>query len=76
MGKVFEDYFSELQTDMVEICLEYVEDRAEKIYIYSSFEGGVQSCNFFYKVRNLLNNRGLSVEKSDVFNSLVYGGML
>ena len=50
MGKVFEDYFSELQTDMVEICLEYVEDRAEKIYIYSSFEGGVQSCNFFYKV--------------------------
>ena len=31
MGKVFEDYFSELQTDMVEICLEYVEDRAEKI---------------------------------------------
>ena len=50
MGKVFEDYFSELQTDMVEICLEYVEDRAEKIYIYCSFEGGVQSCNFFYKV--------------------------
>ena len=35
---------------MVEICLEYVEDRAEKIYIYCSFEGGVQSCNFFYKV--------------------------
>ena len=30
MGKVFEDYFSELQTDMVEICMEYVEDRAEK----------------------------------------------
>lgn len=50
MGKVFEDYFSELQTDMVEICLEYVEDRAEKIYIYCSFEGRVQSCNFFYKV--------------------------
>lgn len=40
MGKVFEDYFSELQTDMVEICMEYVEDRSEKIYIYCSFEGG------------------------------------
>ena len=44
MGKVFEDYFSELQTDMVEICLEYVEDRAEKIYIYSSFEGSGNTC--------------------------------
>ena len=42
MGKVFEDYFSELQTDMVEICLEYVEDRAEKIYIYCFLKEG---CN-------------------------------
>ncbi len=50
MGKIFENHFSEIQTDMVDICLEYVEDRAEKIYIYCSFEGGVQSCNFFYKV--------------------------
>ncbi len=33
MSKVFEDYFSELQADMVSICLEYVENRAEK-YIY------------------------------------------
>lgn len=34
MSKVFENYFSELQADMVSICLEYVDDRAEKIYIY------------------------------------------
>lgn len=33
MEKIFEDYFSELQADMVSICLEYVEDRAEKVYI-------------------------------------------
>ena len=67
MGKVFEDYFSELQTDMVEICLEYVEDRAEKIYIYSSFEGGVQSCNFFYKVN------GKVVKKSRLNDVIVDG---
>jgi hypothetical protein len=38
MEKIFEDYFSELQADMVSICLEYVEDRAEKVYIYCSLK--------------------------------------
>ena len=28
---MFEDYFSEIQADMVSICLEYVEKRAEKM---------------------------------------------
>lgn len=50
MGKVFEDYFTELQTDMISICLEYAEDRAEKIYIYCSYENGMISGDFFYKI--------------------------
>ena len=33
MPKTFEDEFMEAQADMVSICLEYVEDDAEKIYI-------------------------------------------
>ncbi len=36
MKKVFEDMFSELQADMVSICMEYVEEKAEKIFIYCS----------------------------------------
>ena len=50
MGKKFEDYFSESQADMVSICLEYVENRAEKIYIYCSFESNMISSGFFYKI--------------------------
>jgi hypothetical protein len=50
MGKVFEDYFSELLTDMVSICKEYAADRADKIYIYCSYEAKVISCNFFYRI--------------------------
>ena len=42
MGKVFEDYFSELQTDMVEICLEYVEDRAGRFIFTALLKEG---CN-------------------------------
>lgn len=50
MAKVFEDYFSEIQEDIVSICLEYVEGRAEKIYIICSFESNVISHYYFYKV--------------------------
>ena len=31
--KQFEDYFTEFQTNMVAICLEYVKHRADNIYI-------------------------------------------
>ncbi len=50
MDKIFEDYFSELQADMVSICLEYVESRAEKIYVYASFEDCVVASDYFYNI--------------------------
>lgn len=70
MGKVFEDLFTELQTDMISICMEYVEKRAEKIYIYCSFEDNVLSSGFFYKVngkiikKNKLNDVLLEGQKA------------
>ena len=36
--KEFEDKFSELQADMISICMEYVEDKADKVYVYGSIE--------------------------------------
>lgn len=33
---------------MVSICLEYVDDIADKIYIYASYEENELSCDFFY----------------------------
>ncbi|MBD8035097.1 immunity protein YezG family protein [Solibacillus merdavium] len=50
--KEFEDIFSELQADMISICMEYVEDRADKVYVYASCEEGVISSNFFYLINN------------------------
>jgi len=67
MGKAFEDYFSELQADMVTICLEYVKKRAEKIYIYCSMEGGMISSGFFYK----LNGK---IVKKNKLNDVVLEG--
>ncbi|WP_273834228.1 DUF600 domain-containing protein [Guptibacillus sedimenti] len=50
MSKVFEDYFSELQADMVAICLEYVENQAEEIFIYCSYEPEMYAFDVFYKI--------------------------
>lgn len=51
MTQVFEDYFSELQTDMVSLCLEYVESKADEIFIYCSYEPDAYYFNVFYKIQ-------------------------
>ncbi|VBB09906.1 Hypothetical protein LUCI_5204 [Lucifera butyrica] len=72
MNKSFEDCFSELQADMVSICLEYVKNRADKIFIYCSFESDIISSDYYYKIngriveRHKLNDAVLSSEKYDV----------
>lgn len=48
----FEDIFSELQADMISICMEYVEDRADIVYVYASCEEGIISSSFFYLINN------------------------
>jgi hypothetical protein len=50
--KEFEEIFSELQADMISICMEYVEDRADKVYVYASCEEGIISSSFFYLINN------------------------
>ena len=48
--KQFEDLYSEIQTDMIDICMEYVEDKAEKIFLYCSCEDNMIEGNVFYKI--------------------------
>jgi hypothetical protein len=50
--KVFEDYLSGIIIDMVEICLEYVEGKADKIYILCGNEDNVLSGSFFFKIHD------------------------
>ncbi|MFP3888236.1 DUF600 family protein [Priestia filamentosa] len=50
--KEFEDKIRELQADMVSICMEFVEDRADKVYVYASCEEGMVSSKFFYCINN------------------------
>ncbi|NRD76979.1 DUF600 family protein [Bacillus sp. BRMEA1] len=48
----FEDRFSELQADMISICMEYIEERADKVYVYASSEESIISSKFFYLINN------------------------
>ncbi|MFS0763829.1 DUF600 domain-containing protein [Peribacillus phoenicis] len=54
LGKEFEDYFSELQTDLVAICLEFVDKKADEIYIYGSYEPDAYYFNVFYNVQGTI----------------------
>ncbi|MDQ0221024.1 YesN/AraC family two-component response regulator [Peribacillus cavernae] len=62
MSKEFKEYLSKLQTDKAAICLEYLENQAEDIYIYCSYEPEMYAFDVFYKIngqvvlKNNLNN--------------------
>src|SRR5699024_11951761 len=69
MDKQFEDYFSELQADMVTISLEYVDYQADMIYIYYSYEPGAYYFNVFYKIDNsILHKHELNLKDKNIYD--------
>lgn len=50
MEKKFEDEFMELQSDFVSLCLELVEQKVNKIYIYCSLEKKSKMFNAFFEI--------------------------
>ena len=60
MNRVFEDQLMEIQSDMISLSLEYVENKEEIVYIYVVLEDGLVSFDVFYKIGGFIS------EKSDV----------
>nr|WP_318539754.1 DUF600 domain-containing protein [Terribacillus saccharophilus] len=73
--KVFEEYLSELQTDIVAICLEYVNNQAEDIYMYCSFEPEIFTFDVFYRIdgsvvlKNELNEAVISSKEGYFYDT-------
>ena len=69
MAKTFEDLFTEYQTDMISIAMEYADYRkeVETLFVYASCEEGWIACDFFFKVN------GQVVQKSQMNNFLSPG---
>ena len=57
---IFENQLMEIQSDMISLSLEYVENKAEIVYIYVVLEEGLVSFDVFYKIGGFIS------EKSDV----------
>ena len=66
MKEGFEQVFSDIQTDMVSICLEYVEKKADQIFIYASYEAKTISCDFFYCINGQMYKKSKLPEGYDV----------
>lgn len=60
MNRVFEDQLMDIQSDMISLSLEYVENKEETVYIYVVLEEGLVSFDVFYKIGGFIS------EKSDV----------
>ena len=68
MAKTFEDYFSEYQTEMIAVCLEYANYDVDKVYIYCSSEGRMQATDYFFEINGKHYERhqlGMSGKKYD-----------
>ena len=52
MGKVFEDYLSAIQKDMLSICLEYANYKVDKVFVYASNENNVISSDCFFEINH------------------------
>lgn len=60
MNRVFEDQLMDIQSDMISFSLEYIENKAETVFIYVVLEDGLVSFDVFYKIGGFIS------EKSDV----------
>lgn len=58
VNKIFEDEFTDIQADMISICLENVDGRADMIYVYGSYESGTMVSTYFYKIHGMIVSRG------------------
>ena len=65
MSETFKELLLNIQIDMLDICFEYANKNAEKIYVYCSYEQDSIFCNFFYLVKGgFLKKHKLDVDVS------------
>lgn len=74
MSKVFEDEFMDIQASMISLCLEMVEKKADKVYVYCSNEKKSNMFNAFFVVNGQVKTLNqLGVSNKEAFQFLGYG---
>jgi hypothetical protein len=70
MHNGFESRFSEYQTDIISVCLEYCEKKCDKIFIHIIFGDDTVFSNFFYQIDGTMR------KKARLANSGISGSLL
>lgn len=73
MSKIYEDEFMEIQSGIISLCLELVENRADKVYAYCSMEEKSTSFNAFFEAKGeikMLHELGIETDTLWEFLSL------
>lgn len=65
MNKSFEDEFLEVQTQIISLCVEFAENRADKIYAYGSIEEHSLSFNAFFNIDGKIKTTNQIVTDTD-----------
>lgn len=66
----FQYYSSELLADMIDICLEFVEDKADVVYICGMFLENSIASDFFYRVNGKLKKKSAVNNSIDLQNQV------
>ncbi len=77
MAKVFEDYFMELQIEMLQQAVDSIYDDADMIYVYGACEDGHFGSAFFYEKDGKVfdsHSLGILAEKNNDVEGLVSRG--
>ena len=66
MNKSFEDEFLEVQAQIISLCVEFAENKADKVYAYGSIEGNSISFNAFFNIDGKIKTTNQIVTDTDM----------
>ena len=76
MSKIFEDEFMELQSGLIELCLEALDGiKADKIFAYASMEKHVTSFDAFFEIKGKIKEKHEIGLPDDIQLALLDEGM-
>ena len=65
MNKVFEDDFLDVQSRIIALCVEFADNKADKVYAYGSIEENSISFNAFFNIGGQIKTTNNVVTDTD-----------
>ena len=74
MNKVFEDDFLDIQSRIIALCVEFADNKADKVYAYGSIEESSISFNAFFEIDHQIKTTNkITADTDAIWNFLDLG---